>query len=927
MEGDMSSPITSNPSSMSSNTKNYSKILLPNYEKIKFDPDTDPQGFRQWAKRFSDISVANFGEPARALIHFIDRKTGRKSLRREQTMLQTVPEIYLAPGLAPKSHSYREVLQGSRLGTSTATDAQGPPAGDGSVSFGTPTPPVMGSPISGASHDAPYYEDAADFTPEMEELNNYLYIALSNSYVGSKGTRLPEVPEPYCLFHYAMIYLWNMDKKNIASRKIRAVEAFGQVQFQGDAMKFKYDLLDTIREIFVTEYSLNDFIYQGVIDKLKNKDPQTLVLLTDQLNLLNASADPSAPQNWETNLTPIIDYLITTKAVLGNGAAVQAVRSGNAGKKAPINKATATEPPPGMTWSTEPADPACTDMSCGNCKQPNHHRRKNCPMGHLDTGPTCGYCSNKGHTTEMCNKKTRDEKGGFPNLNKPSPTNPVSAATERAELLGKLASLDAQAKPSPAYYVRGKDEVTRLPDSGPVLLPLALRSLYQSYTNSNMAPDRPSHVRTQEGHCDSDPQLASETSEGRRLEDDARRLLELTHERQPKEIDIPEASAKFEPSVFSTEKVRYFDSDLQASEAFEDQRLEDDSLRLVELTHGRQPKEIDIPEGSAKFEPSTLSTEERRNTVAEPLSQVDNPDDAHEECGNPLLQFIRGFEGALHAHKGPLPTLPSTTGLEERREDMVKMNSQKGNSSRDFPTNDDVAQPVHGGAPDLNNIIKEVATPSTDGQGPPPGPWTSSDKILQTVMSSENAMEDAPICNGGDSVPDKGTQLVVLGFCDGIVHAHLQVDEATSLQGSAGELHSPQVSTQSTLTAKASHANPKTDYVPGVDHPLASDINDITEEDIAAVPRNFIKHFVCVPEYADFSKLSLPPSETLVQQQKQQARDSGEKHTLYSFPRKGLEGEKDKTFRTCIQIWEWVKKHHPDCIYLSENMVSDRHGK
>ena len=47
MDGDMSSPITSNPSNMSSNTKNYSKILLPNYEKIKFDPDTDPQGFRQ----------------------------------------------------------------------------------------------------------------------------------------------------------------------------------------------------------------------------------------------------------------------------------------------------------------------------------------------------------------------------------------------------------------------------------------------------------------------------------------------------------------------------------------------------------------------------------------------------------------------------------------------------------------------------------------------------------------------------------------------------------------------------------------------------------------------------------------------------------------------------------------------------------------
>ena len=428
-----------------------------------------------------------------------------------------------------------------------------------------------------------------------------------------------------------------------------------------------------------------------------------------------------------------------------------------------------------------------------------------------------------------------------------------------------------------------------------------------------MAPDRPSHVRTQEGHCDSDPQLASETSEGRRLEDDARRLLELTHERQPKEIDIPEASAKFEPSVFSTEKVRYFDSDLHASEAFEDQRLKDDSLRLVELTHGRQPKEIDIPEGSAKFEPSTLSTEERRNTVAEPLSQVDNPDDAHEECGNPLLQFIRGFEGALHAHKGPLPTLPSTTGLEERREDMVKITAQKGNSSRDFPTNDDVAQPVHGGAPDLNNIIKEVATPSTDGQEPPSGPRIGSEKILQTVRDPKNAMMGAPIHNVGDSDPGKGTQLVVLSLGDGMGRAALPMQEAAiSLSRYCT------VEPNAKARAIAPYANPKTDHFPGVDHSLASDINDITEKDIAAVPRNSIKRFVCGPECADFSKLRLLPGSGSSKPMPERG-----KYIPYSSPRKGLGNEMGKTFQTCIQIlWGWVKKHHPDAqCTATVNMV------
>jgi hypothetical protein len=427
-------------------------------------------------------------------------------------------------------------------------------------------------------------------------------------------------------------------------------------------------------------------------------------------------------------------------------------------------------------------------------------------------------------------------------------------------------------------------------------------------------PNCPSSVRFQEGHLDSAPKQSSKAL------DDVRRLEELTQERQPKEIDIPEASAKFEPSVFSTEKVRYFDSD-EASEAFEDQRLEDDSLRLVKLTHGRQPKEIDIPEGSAKFEPSTLSTEERRNTAAVSTNQVVNPDDFQEvsDTSPDLDQFILGFEKALLAHKDTLPTLPPAPGPEERWEGMVKIGAQKGNSCQDFPTNDDTTQPVHDGAPDLNNIIEEVATPSIGGQEPLSGPRISSKKVLQTVMNPESAKMGAPVYSVGDSEPDKGTQFVVISLCDGMGCAALAMQQADIpiSRYCAVELNA-------TARAISSHANPKTDHFPGVDHSLANNINDLTEKDIAAFPRGAIKWFVCGPECADFSKLRLlPPSEAFVQQRKQQARDSGGKYIPYSYPRKGLEGEKGKTFRTCIKIWGWVKKHHPDCIYLFENVVFD----
>ena len=154
MDGYIPSP-HSNLSGMSSHTKNYSKLLLPSYEKIKYDPDTSPNGFRPWAKQFRDITVANFGQPARALFNFVDLKAGRRSERQEQTMLQTVPDIYLAEGLAPRAQNAppRQMgPQGSPLGASTATDLDSSAVGDGSVTAGPlPGQAVRDIPASGAS--------------------------------------------------------------------------------------------------------------------------------------------------------------------------------------------------------------------------------------------------------------------------------------------------------------------------------------------------------------------------------------------------------------------------------------------------------------------------------------------------------------------------------------------------------------------------------------------------------------------------------------------------------------------------------------------------------------------------------------------------------------------------------------------------------
>ena len=40
-------------------------------------------------------------------------------------------------------------------------------------------------------------------------------------------------------------------------------------------------------------------------------------------------------------------------------------------------------------------------------------------------------------------------------------------------------------------------------------------------------------------------------------------------------------------------------------------------------------------------------------------------------------------------------------------------------------------------------------------------------------------------------------------------------------------------------------------------------------------------------------------------------------------PRPGLNGPKGKIFRKCVEIWRWIMKYNPNCVYLFENVVFD----
>ena len=89
------------------------------------------------------------------------------------------------------------------------------------------------------------------------------------------------------------------------------------------------------------------------------------------------------------------------------------------------------------------------------------------------------------------------------------------------------------------------------------------------------------------------------------------------------------------------------------------------------------------------------------------------------------------------------------------------------------------------------------------------------------------------------------------------------------------------------------------------------DIDDITEEMIAAIPEGVLKVLFASPMCNDFSKLRLLPDR----------KDyCGPKRRPGEDPRAGLDGKYGRTFRTVIKIIQWVLKYHPHALYFVENV-------
>ena len=109
----------------------------------------------------------------------------------------------------------------------------------------------------------------------------------------------------------------------------------------------------------------------------------------------------------------------------------------------------------------------------------------------------------------------------------------------------------------------------------------------------------------------------------------------------------------------------------------------------------------------------------------------------------------------------------------------------------------------------------------------------------------------------------------------------------------------------------ASCANPRTSTFPGLDHSWHTFVEQITEDDIAALPKGALKLFLAGFPCQDFSSLRK------ILSKKQRAALKGKD------PRPGVKGKTGRFAVAMLQVWHWVCKHHPDCELFVECVVFD----
>jgi hypothetical protein len=248
-----------------------------------------------------------------------------------------------------------------------------------------------------------------DLSKESQELDKALFQSLLTIVQGSYADLLSDLRGDYGRYTFAMIAMWQHAQLGSSNRRLTAMTKMQDLQFHGDAGKWKIDFMNKAREVFASKVTIEHWVMQCAFKSFEGKNTQVQAMM---VNDINSAEIVFEGMNMEKLATKYCTFVSTMAAGKSGGGKIHNAQQN-------------------------------LNITCYNCNKKGH-LKKDCPdrlreksgkggkgggKGGKggDKDATCDHCGKKGHKKAQC-FKLRDEKKAAKDAEDAKKVTPPAAA-------------------------------------------------------------------------------------------------------------------------------------------------------------------------------------------------------------------------------------------------------------------------------------------------------------------------------------------------------------------------------------------------------------------------------------------------------------------------------------------------------------------
>ena len=259
--------------------------IQPKFRDCAFASDKNANNFAQWTKLISGI-IRNItgGAPLEAFLdQFLNRKVSQA----------TRPSFLNDPRLASSVRGLHSPAASSRT-TSTATRL----------------------PLPRDSPSAPSwvqtYDTYADLPEDSQALDLLLFQSLYTIVTGPYLSIIADLQGDDARYTYVIIAMWQHNAMGASSRRLNALNDMMDLQYVGDAGKWKLELMAKAREVYASDLTIEHFIMHCAFKSFEGKNTQVQAMMAEDINA-NDGSDAFALEKLATKYSQFVATLTSAK--------------------------------------------------------------------------------------------------------------------------------------------------------------------------------------------------------------------------------------------------------------------------------------------------------------------------------------------------------------------------------------------------------------------------------------------------------------------------------------------------------------------------------------------------------------------------------------------------------------------------------------